>query len=552
MRYCKPERQGDIMVDEATRRRVADGEACFKWARLYLSLKWAVLPLCYPDHVGFPRQHTKDCQTPGKRPWIRWKQYEDELPAESDLSYWWNQYCSSNVGIALGPVSGLIRVDVEGEAGLQALLTKSRGDLPRTLEFMSGRTDQTGKGMLYKIPAGVTLRTTRDTFGPKQELRFQARGAQTVLPPSRHASGSLYSWLPGQGPEDIEVALAPEWLIRELLETGNGRSGDRPARNWEELFGGVSEGARNDTMAAIIGKLVAGCRDIKNGSDLQAIWLAVEAINERHDPPLDDEELEKVFHSIVKAEKRKREEQDLGALDRHMEQVVERSAKAKENGHKSGNGSSEERPVADLQIVKTDPRIYRLRTHYWSDAPALATQDGYLELTKDQILNWSTKTGIHEAAFWQAERLVPIKIKNWSTPGGHLEKLLENATIVEVEPESNRKLQILGFLYRYLWAARPPKEPTEEGKPISLPATGRPTLREDGSVVFKFDHLTEATHEAKLDCADRELAHLLKEAGLRACKLEGSRWWRAEQPSIDRIGCITQEGSSESPDILPG
>src|SRR5262249_49534611 len=45
------------------------------------------------------------------------------------------------------------------------------------------------------------------------ELRFQAKGAQTVLPPSRHKDGGLYEWLPGRSPDDIPLAPAPRWAV---------------------------------------------------------------------------------------------------------------------------------------------------------------------------------------------------------------------------------------------------------------------------------------------------------------------------------------------------
>src|SRR5262249_38698188 len=153
----------------------------------------------------------------------------------------WRQNPQCNVGIALGPVSGLVRIDVEGDAGENRLQELSGGDLPPTLEFTSGRASG-GRGLLYTIPADVTLRPTAGKHGEHQEVRFQAKGAQTVLPPSRHASGRRYEWKPGHGPDEIELALAPRWLIEQLADGTR-----RKVTNATPLFDRISKGSRDDT-----------------------------------------------------------------------------------------------------------------------------------------------------------------------------------------------------------------------------------------------------------------------------------------------------------------
>jgi hypothetical protein len=527
-------------MDQDTSRRLADGKACLEHALKYLDLGWSVLPLCYPDHIGIglvSPKHSKSCQSPGKRPWILWKRYEDELPAIDDLHYWWQQLPSSNVGIALGPVSGLIRVDIEGAGGEQELLRKSDGDLPKTLEFKSGRADGTGRGLLFKIPAGVSLRTTYDTFGTKEELRFQARGAQTVLPPSRHQSGSLYAWTPGLGPDDLKPAIAPAWLLKELETTGT-RSKSKTFRSideWKDIAAGVPEGTRNSDMAALIGKYLGALRDINNDSDVCAVMLSAEAINERNDPPMDDEELQTIFMSILKAERKQREQEDLAARDREISQRIEHSSGHKENG----KSTVKDRPDWDLQIVRSEPIEYRLRTHYWVES--LELQDGYLVLSSRQILNWSTREGIHQAAWDQAGVVVPVKVKVWSTPGGHLEKLRARATVVEVTPESRRQLYILGFIYRYLAAARP--SANGDGKP-HWPPSGRPTKDEADCIFFKLANLKSRIKEAREDFAHREVTRLLEDNHFEQCTVQNSRWWKACSQVFTSIGLQTKEANT--------
>jgi hypothetical protein len=176
-----------------------------------------------------------------------------------------------------------------GEATLQQF---SGGKLPPTLEFTSGR-DNSGRGLLYGIPPGVQLKTTPMRLGKKEELRFQAKGAQTVLPPSRHETGSLYAWVPGRGPGEIEAALAPKWLL-EQLRPGGPKSAGRKA---PALADGepISDGARDDTLASLAGSMR------RRGMSKEGIEAGLLAENEqRCDPPLPDEQVRKIAESIAR------------------------------------------------------------------------------------------------------------------------------------------------------------------------------------------------------------------------------------------------------------
>lgn len=178
----------------------------------YFRRGWSVSVCCSPDHAGLGDWHK--CDSPGKRPVHRWKKLQTERTTEAEIKKLFSQHPRSNVGLILGPVSGLIRIDVDGARGDELLREKSKGDLPPTLEFSSGGN---GRGLLYRIPDGAQVKTTSDKGdGEHSELRFQAKGAQTVMPPSIHPSGRVYEWLTGHSPDDMEAAFAPLWLLEEL------------------------------------------------------------------------------------------------------------------------------------------------------------------------------------------------------------------------------------------------------------------------------------------------------------------------------------------------
>jgi hypothetical protein len=280
----------------AHRKALVAGQECFDAALEYLALGWSVLAVCPPDHVGVGAKHGRDCDSPGKAPWGPWTEYQDRLPTEEELRQKWHDNPRLNVGLALGPVSGLIRIDVDGPGGEKRLQELSGGDLPDTLEFTSGR-DNGGYGRLYKIPPGVQVQTTHEKPGrEKEELRFQAKGAQTVLPPSRHVSGARYEWKPGHSPGERQAALAPPWLVKALQGPKPGAPGGKQTK---PLADGemIPEGQRDDTLTSLAGTMR------RRGFTEGAIFAALMAENkERCDPPLDEESVRKIARSVARYE----------------------------------------------------------------------------------------------------------------------------------------------------------------------------------------------------------------------------------------------------------
>jgi hypothetical protein len=173
--------------------QLAAGKACFEAALDYLGRGWCPVPVCPPDHVGVGRGHGARCKTPGKMPLVCWEEYQERRPTREELQAWWRRWPTANVGILLGPVSGLVGIDVDGP-GAEALLAELSGDvLPETLEFSTPRP---GRRLLYAIPEGTDPATTVfDIAGGG--LMLMGKGTMTVAPPSRHVSGGTYAWRAG-------------------------------------------------------------------------------------------------------------------------------------------------------------------------------------------------------------------------------------------------------------------------------------------------------------------------------------------------------------------
>ncbi|WP_339192775.1 bifunctional DNA primase/polymerase [Paenibacillus sp. FSL W8-1287] len=166
--------------------------------KAYAALGWPVIPLCSHDHAGMSESHRLSCSRPGKRPLIKeWT--EAKVPSDETIDEWAQEWPTMNVGLVLGTVSGLVGIDVDGPYGEELLAEWSSGDLPDTWEFT---TPGGGRRLLYAVPSG--LKTTKYAKGhpekPHEECALLGDGHQTVLPPSRHANGGLYSWKGGCNP----------------------------------------------------------------------------------------------------------------------------------------------------------------------------------------------------------------------------------------------------------------------------------------------------------------------------------------------------------------
>ncbi len=558
---------------------ITDGRACLEAALRYLQLGWSVLPLCPCDHIGVGRvskTHGSACQQPGKVPWISWKIYQDQLPTERDLRHWWSQLPNSNVGLALGPVSNLIRIDIDGESGQTKLQALSAGDLPETIQFRSGRADQTGAGYLYKIPAGAVLRTTHHQQQVKSEVRFQAKGAQTVLPPSRHVSGGLYDWLPGHSPEEIEAALAPAWLVKELSAStinGNGHA-IKPLSHWLEKIDGVAEGGRNSSMASLIGKMLSAFSlDILLDNTHMAIQYAVfRSLNERNVPPLEEPELKAIFASIHRAAVAKMQEPrpipltDLGLCEKEAEDLkrqidesrkrladlrqeksqIKEQEKAQEKAAKEAEKKKDIEEVRvgfsklglefrdsewfpgdwKLVIVESEPVTYRLLTPFLGPKGVVMTVDEFdspLGVHK-AVLRETTDTCLADKP--RAWELIWNGYKNYRALKA---KLLEDATREGAPIEVKRSCVVAQWLLRRLLAVRKVTEAADvDGKSHSY-------LLPDGVRIFEFMHVWREAKSSEDEIKRPEMSKLVESLGPKKRFLGDKCYLELDGAAVDKL-----------------
>jgi putative DNA primase/helicase len=233
-----------------------------------------------------------DCKSCGKHPRTE-HGLKDATTDPAIINDWWDRWPAANVGIVTGPESGFFALDIDRHgadgAATLAALESQYGPLPPTVEAITGGG---GRHIPFRYPAGETIKSVPGKLGPGVDVK--GLGGYLVAPPSRHASGRLYEWAPGRGPDEIALAEPAAWLL-ELLREPKGQERARHKQGQAEGTGGakVEGGARNDTLTRLAGSLRA------RGAGEAAILASLLAYNENHcKPPLDADEVRGIARSI--------------------------------------------------------------------------------------------------------------------------------------------------------------------------------------------------------------------------------------------------------------
>ena len=189
----------------------------------YAAFGWRVIPLHYPVFDAATGECSrcscsagKDCDKPGKHPRI--SEWPKNATTDGQIiGEWFGASNKTNIGIAAGKNSDLLVLDVDGQEGVSSV--KGRAGLVTP-------TAKTGNGyhLFFKYPSDLPpetleiIRRNKVRFLPG--LDFRGDGGQVVAPPSRHYSGSYYSWR-NPPAADFMPAACPGWLIDALVEAAS-------------------------------------------------------------------------------------------------------------------------------------------------------------------------------------------------------------------------------------------------------------------------------------------------------------------------------------------
>ena len=221
----------------------------------------------------------------------------------------WDHYPTANVGIATGPISNLLVLDIDvdkntGKDGFYSIRSweKEHGTFPDTVSDITGRK---GSHLLYRYD-GNDIKSTIDLA---DGVDIRSTGAGIIVPPSIHENGNHYEW--ETSPDDMDIAPADDNVIAFIRyhEQLKKQKTNAPfnnklecrhneARKPDYYQSVIHEGHRNDHLFRLASSLQA-----KGLSD-EAIFIAIKTENEiKCIPPLPEKEIASILKSALRYSK---------------------------------------------------------------------------------------------------------------------------------------------------------------------------------------------------------------------------------------------------------
>jgi hypothetical protein len=141
-------------------------------------------------------------------PLVRWAEYQHRRPTPVQIEEWLARWPQCNAGIATGPVSRLVVIDVDPRHGGHRTM-QAYPPLAATVRTGSG-----GSHIYLRVPDAIP---SRNGWLPGVDLK--GVGGYVVAPGSVHPSGGRYRWV---GPT---IKAVPEWLRAILPAPASDRGG---------------------------------------------------------------------------------------------------------------------------------------------------------------------------------------------------------------------------------------------------------------------------------------------------------------------------------------
>lgn len=143
-----------------------------------------------------------------KKPLIAWKEYQTRKPTQNEIDSWYEKWNDAGIGIVTGQVSNLLVVDIDEEAGKDAL--KQYGVDWQTIQ---APVVHTSKGIhIYFRHAGLG-NSTRIIPG----VDTRGEGGYVIAPPSSNGGGRAYVWDRGRAITQVAPPEIPPELVRALV-----------------------------------------------------------------------------------------------------------------------------------------------------------------------------------------------------------------------------------------------------------------------------------------------------------------------------------------------
>lgn len=212
-----------------------------------------------------------------------------EQKATTDLKQieaWDEAYPDANCGsVALAKPDSIWILELDSQEALQRINAETGKTIPPTFAVRSSP----GRGHFYfrQTPASLAMGNIAQSYVKHTDWSARVDRQYVVSPGSIHPSTGL----PYELRSTAELAEGPQWLIDWLLSQRVEKAIADEAAESEMIL----QGGRNSKLASVAGKL----RNM--GFDREMILNSLLDYNETHcSPPLPDEEVEAIAHSIAR------------------------------------------------------------------------------------------------------------------------------------------------------------------------------------------------------------------------------------------------------------
>lgn len=230
-----------------------------------------------------------------KKPLLKsWKFLQDRLPTEEELKQWWTKYPEANIGLITGKISNITVLDLDVGHEQQT----SPDIFPKTL---TQSTPSGGIHLIYQYQEGFTVSANQYKDYPYLDIRGD--GGFIVYAPSTTPRGSYI----------ITNNITPTPFPSYLFPINKKR------KSITEMTT-ASKGNRDDSLTSLAGKLLQS--EANEEKWLTEILPALERINKSYSPPLLLFEVRKIFNSIAKKEKQRRENLILSPIQMEGEEKL--------------------------------------------------------------------------------------------------------------------------------------------------------------------------------------------------------------------------------------
>ena len=452
-----------------------------------------------------------DCATPGKHP--VGNAWETRTTNDEETVMSWFDNGPANIGLLLGPRSGVIDIELDGPEAIAAWNSLGLDEI-WTPTYSAGR----GPHRLFKWDERLPAVSIKKPMGIEMRIGNSETAIQSVIPPSVHHTFVNYHWLEGLSPSDVELAPLPDRLLELLWNETSAESTNKPARL--AIHEKVPDGERNETLHRFAVREAFRCGpnldDPQEQQDLLAKVRAINLLNCK--PPLADTEVINLYRSAVQYVRKTQAAEitpsqavaasDAGKPSVHVDQndyVNNLTVEGLSYGPLvPGSDSSPEWKPGDwrLTVVHSDPIEYRLHAPAWKQWGSDGT--GNVSLTVDQYRSASkvaaavlSATGVvmldTEPKRWRGIWEGGYKVTDVDSDGnkrtrvalGLKAKLLDNVSHEWPGASSLRYVILAGWLYDRLAQA---SHPNEDDIPDP---NGRAAWRKNGTLWFSWSRVWE-------------------------------------------------------------